>query len=94
MNPTGYQAHPYLRSLGFGASLRIVVTSLRHILTMYLRSLGFGASLRRVLEGFHAAGQQESPKSRLRSFIEDRHGRNRPHASRLGISEVSASELH
>ena len=62
-------ARRHLRSLGFGASLRILTTpATPTTMQTNLRSLGFGASLR------------------------IREGRRRQPG--VGISEVSASELH
>ena len=59
-----------LRSLGFGASLRGPPQRQRRRNTRRnLRSLGFGASLREA-ELNHTHQSEQSPKSRLRSFIE------------------------
>ncbi len=81
---------PHLRSLGFGASLRVRANASTGF-PFYLRSLGFGASLR-VAIGDATQDTIRSPKSRLRSFIEGRQAAATD--IHLRISEVSASELH
>ena len=65
------QATTYLRSLGFGASLRIRIAPIHDSRSHNLRSLGFGASLRNLEPEADPSQPCVSPKSRLRSFIEE-----------------------
>ena len=86
-------ARRHLRSLGFGASLRILTTpATPTTMQTNLRSLGFGASLRTAIPAGTDGVRTDLRSLGFGASLRIREGRRRQPG--VGISEVSASELH